>query len=153
MVIKYKSHSNIIMTIHNIIPSKAKVLMLIGQRRDYFCLNQFCFVKRAKLLAYDWSSGCLATAYSIVKLFFCNNGVSFRGSQRGIWRIIKGQEWKWKHEEQHGAVRERFQKVGEWKKLASKFRRVRERCPRPTNVAVLSIQKFSKGKGKERNFI
>ena len=34
----------------------------------------------------------------------------------------------------------------EWaneRKLASKFRRVRERCPRPTTVAVLSIQKFS----------
>ena len=26
----------------------------------------------------DWSSGCLATAYSIEKLFFCNNGISFR---------------------------------------------------------------------------
>ena len=25
-------------------------------------------VKRAKLLAYDWSSGCLATAYAIEKL-------------------------------------------------------------------------------------
>ena len=29
------------------------------------------------------------------------------------------------------------------KKLASKFRGVRELCPRPTIVAVLSIQKFS----------
>ena len=37
----------------------------------------------------------------------------------------------------------RFQKVGEWKKLASEFRRVQERCPRPTTVAVLGIQKFS----------
>ena len=27
--------------------------------------------------------------------------------------------------------------------FASKFRRVRERCPRPTTVAVLGIQKFS----------
>ena len=26
-------------------------------------------MKRAKLLAQDWSSGCLATAYSIEKLF------------------------------------------------------------------------------------
>ena len=34
-----------------------------------------------------------------------------------------------------GVVKERFQKVGERKKLASKFRRVRERCPRPTIVA------------------
>jgi len=34
-------------------------------------------------------------------------------------------------------------KVGEWEKLASKFRRVQERCPRPTIIAVLSIQKFS----------
>ena len=37
----------------------------------------FCFVKRAKLLARDWSSGRLATAHSIEKLFFYNNGVSF----------------------------------------------------------------------------
>ena len=26
-------------------------------------------MKRAKLLAHDWSSGCLATAYSIEKFF------------------------------------------------------------------------------------
>ena len=37
-----------------------------------------------------------------------------------------------------------FQKMGELKKLlASKLRRVWERCPRPTIVALLSIQKFS----------
>ena len=36
-----------------------------------------------------------------------------------------------------------FQKMGEWKKLASKLRRVRERCPQPTIAALLSIQKFS----------
>ena len=40
-------------------------------------------------------------------------------------------------------MKERFQKMGEWKELASKFRRVPERCPRPTIVAVLSIHKFS----------
>ena len=42
--------------------------MLIGQWREYFI-----FVKQAKLLAHDWSSGCLATAYSIEKLFFCKS--------------------------------------------------------------------------------
>ena len=36
-----------------------------------------------------------------------------------------------------------FSKSGRMKKLASKFRRKLERCPRPTIVAVLSIQKFS----------
>ena len=35
-------------------------------------------MRRKKLLAHDWSSGCLATAYSVEKLFFCNNGISFR---------------------------------------------------------------------------
>ena len=35
-----------------------------------------------------------------------------------------------------------FSKSGR-KKLASKFRRVRKRCPRPTTVVVLGIQKFS----------
>ena len=34
-------------------------------------------MKRAKLLARDWSSGRLAKAHSIEKLFFYNNGVSF----------------------------------------------------------------------------
>ena len=33
-----------------------------------FFLN-FCFVKRAKLVAHDWFSGCLATTSSIEKLF------------------------------------------------------------------------------------
>ena len=37
--------------------------------------SEFCFMKRAKLLTQDWSSGCLATAHLIEKLFFCNNGV------------------------------------------------------------------------------
>ena len=36
-------------------------------------------MKRAKLLADDWSSDCLATAYSVKKLFFCNNGVDDEG--------------------------------------------------------------------------
>ena len=40
-------------------------------------MKRVCFLKRAKLLAHDWSSGCLATSYSIQQLFFCNNGVSF----------------------------------------------------------------------------
>ena len=35
-------------------------------------------MKRAKLLAHGWSSGCLATDYSIEKLLFYNNVVSFR---------------------------------------------------------------------------
>ena len=38
--------------------------------------SYFCFVKRAKLLAHDWSSACPATIYSLEKLFFCTNGVS-----------------------------------------------------------------------------
>ena len=28
-------------------------------------------MRRAKLLAYDWSSGCLATAYAMEKFFLC----------------------------------------------------------------------------------
>ena len=61
--------------------------------------SSLCFVKGAKLLAHDWSSGCLATAYSIEKLFFCHSGVSCGDSWRGVYRRIKGQEWEWKHEE------------------------------------------------------
>ena len=34
---------------------------------------------------------------------------------------------------------ERFQKAGEWKKLTSKFRRVRQQCHRPNTVAVLYL--------------
>ena len=28
-------------------------------------------------MIHDWSSGCLATASAMEKLFFCNNGASF----------------------------------------------------------------------------
>ena len=72
--------------------------------------------KRVKLLAYDWLSGCLVTAYAIEKFLpkiFCNNGVSFRDSRREIYRRIKRQERKRKHEEKHGVLKERFQKAGE----------------------------------------
>ena len=34
-------------------------------------------MKRAKLFARDWSTGRLATAHSIAKLFFNNNGARF----------------------------------------------------------------------------
>ena len=44
---------------------------------------------------------------------FCNYGVSFRDSRREIYRRIKGQEQKRKHEKKHGILEERFQKVGE----------------------------------------
>ena len=60
-------------------------------------------------------------------------------SWRGIYRRIKGHERKWKQEEKHGVVKERFNK--KWPN--ERNRRVRERCPRPTIVAVLSIKKFS----------
>ena len=96
--------------------------MLLCQWRWYFFLN--FVVKSARLLARDWSSGCLATVYAIEKLFFCNSGLSFRDSWQGIYQRIKGQERKWKHEELHGVLEERFQKVDQWKKLPSKFRRV-----------------------------
>ena len=34
-----------------------------SMKREFF--SEFCFVKREKLLAHDWSSGCPATAYPI----------------------------------------------------------------------------------------
>ena len=57
----------------------------------------------------------------------------------------KDKREKWKHKEYHRVVKEGFQKLGEWKKLAAacKFRRVGEQCPQQTIVAVLSIPKFS----------
>ena len=112
--------------------------MLIGQWWGYFFL--ILLVKRAKLLAHDWSSGCLATVYAIEKLLlkmFCDNGVSFRDSWWGMYRRLERQERKWKHKEKHGILEERFQLVDVWKKLPSKFSRVRERCPRLNTVAVL----------------
>ena len=53
--------------------------MLIGQRKENIYL--ILLRQEGKLLAHDWSSGCLATAYSVEKLFFCNNGVSFRDNR------------------------------------------------------------------------
>ena len=49
---------------------------------------------------------------------------------------LKDQQ-KRKHEEKHRVLEQRFQKVGEWKKLPSKFTRVREWCPWLNTVAVL----------------
>ena len=86
------------------------------------------FLNFASWRGQDWSSGRLATAYSI------DNDVSFRDSWWRIHRRIKVQERKWKHDEELAVVKERFQKVGEWKKLGSKFWRVREWCPRPVAV-------------------
>ena len=41
----------------------------------------------AKLLAHDWSSCCLATYYSIEKLLFYNNVVSFRVDEEHIYEL------------------------------------------------------------------
>ena len=45
---------------------------------------------------------------------------------------LKGKSENENMKNNSGVVKERFQKVGGWKKLANKFSRVRERCPRPT---------------------
>ena len=69
----------------------------------------FVILRRAKLLAHDWSWGCLAIAYaiekSLLKPFWC--------------RRIKRRERKWKHEEKHGVLQQYFQKVGQWDFLAN----------------------------------
>ena len=50
--------------------------MLIGRGRGYFFL--ILLREEAKITHSRLVLSCLATAYSIEKLFFCNNGVSFR---------------------------------------------------------------------------
>ena len=50
---------------------------------------------------------------------------------------IKELKDKSENETRRKVLEERFQKVGEWKKLPSKFRRARERWPRSNTVAVL----------------
>ena len=70
----------------NNIEGKITECWLVNEEGIFFLI---CFVKRAKLLAHDWSSDYLATAYSIEKFFFCNNGISFQDSWRGLYRIIK----------------------------------------------------------------
>ena len=47
----------------------------VNEEASFFLI---LLLKRARLLARDWSSGCVATAYAIEKLFFCKNGLSFR---------------------------------------------------------------------------
>ena len=119
--------------------------MLIGQWRGYFFLNFACEegkITRSRL-ALRLPSNSLCHQEVVAKIFFCNNGVSFRDSGRGIYVRIKRQEKKWKHEEKDRVLEEHFQKVGEWNKLPGKFRRVRERCSRPNTVLVLYIQKLS----------
>ena len=61
-----------------LITYRAKLLNADWSIRRVFFSLLILLVKRAKLLAHDCSSGCLATAYTSEKLFFCNNGVSFR---------------------------------------------------------------------------
>ena len=48
--------------------------MLTGQLKGYFFL--ILLVKRVKLFAYDWFSGCLATADAIEKLLLKKFSVS-----------------------------------------------------------------------------
>ena len=74
--------------------------------------------------------------YREVSKNFHTNGVPFRDTWGGIYQRIIRHERKWKHQERHAVVQERFQKVGEWKKLLNKFRRVRNRCPKPNILAV-----------------
>ena len=70
-----------------------------GRRQNYWMLIGQEEGGGATLPAQDWSSGCLATACTIEK-FFCNCGVSFRDSWRGIYvEGIKGEEGKWRQEE------------------------------------------------------
>ena len=52
---------------------------------------------------------------------FCNNGVSFRDSQRGIYRRNKRQERKRKREEKHGEYwKNVFKKSGRMKATTKK---------------------------------
>ena len=50
---------------------------------------------------------------------------------------------KIENENTKNSTEESFQKVGEWKKLPSKFKRVWRRFLQPNTVAVLCIEKFS----------
>ena len=90
-------------------------------------------MKRVFFLNFAWEEGKITQSWLVVRLpgnswcyrevglkIFCNNGVSFRDSRREIYKRIKRQERKRKHEEKHGVLEERFQKMGEWKQLPSK---------------------------------
>ena len=104
-------------------------------KRVFFLILQGGKITRSRLvLRLPTNSLCYR---EVVAEKICNNGAPFRDSWREIcWRIEK-------QEEKHGVLKEHFQKLSEWKKLPSKFRRVGERCPRPNTVAVLCIQKLS----------
>ena len=95
----------------NNIEGKITEYWLVNEDSIFFLIS---FVKRAKLLAQNGSSGCLATANAIsgscCKKVFCNNGVPFWDSWRRIYRRIKRQELKWKHKEKHGVSEECFKK-------------------------------------------
>ena len=61
-------------------------------------------MKRAKLLAHDWSSDYLATAYAIEKLFFCKMVYRFE---------IIDEEYDEELKPARAKMEERCQKVGE----------------------------------------
>ena len=89
---------------------------------------------------------CLKTK-SIEKLVLKKLSITiasrFEVADEEKYRRMKRQEDKWKREGNHKVLEKRYDKVGKWKKLPSKFSRVGGRCPRPNTVAVLYIHKFS----------
>ena len=100
-----------------------------------FCLCLFTNNIKGKILAHDWLIQ-LSSCFSVTM------ASSFDIINEEYIEELKDKR-KNEHEESHGVMKERFQKVGKWKKLASKLRRARRRCPRTMIVPVWSIQKFS----------
>ena len=77
----------------------------------YVYLFLILLVKRAKLLAYDWAAGCLATAHGNGEVVTKKLSVS-RSSRQEMYQELKDKsenEYTKKSTQQE----ERFQKVGE----------------------------------------
>ena len=105
---------------------------LVNKEGTFF-LNFGCEESKItdSLLTLRLPSNHLCYREVVAKKIFYNNGVLFRNSGQGIHQNILRQERKWKHEEKDRVLEELFQKVGKWKKLPSKFRRVQDRRPPP----------------------
>ena len=102
--------------------------MLIDQWRGYFFLNFACEGGKITCSRLVLRLPSNSLCYRVdVKKFSVTMASRFEIIDEEYIKELKD-EWKWKHEEKHGVLEESFQKVGEWKKLPSKFSGVWERC-------------------------
>ena len=100
-------------------------------------------VKEGKIIRSWLVLGCLATAHTIEKLFFCDNGFSFRDidieelNDKSENEITNNSTENWKN------VFKKSEMKSEWKKLQANLEEYESDILDPNTIAVLCIRKLS----------